>query len=415
MEGISNKAVARNVFWNAFGSIFYLGAQWIVTVLVARISGFRDAGILSVAMSVSATFQTVANFGIRSFQVSDIDSKYSNSTYIGLRNITCLLSLLLCLVFSIVLGYDTEQILAIAFFMLFRLAESYSDVLHGIAQKAGRLDIAGKSFTVKGIILLVAFFVPYCTVKSLCVGLFFMALSSLIWTIAFDLLVIKGLSDFRLYEKASLCIKLAKETLPLFIYLFLFSTLTTIPKLTLEKMYDEVSLGAYSSIFSIASLFQIATGYIYVPFIHVFAEHYKNKDLKRFFIALLKVILATAVFALVTLLLASLAGEWALVIAFGEGIRSYSYLLIPILVSMFLIALLGVLFTIEIVIRDFKGLIIGNVAGFVACLALTPITIKHFQINGTSYGLIISASITAVIVSIGILIKTKVGEKRLYE
>ena len=61
--------------WYAGGNLVYLVCQWLVTVLVTKLGGFGDAGVLSVAMSVSATFQTLAMFGMRNFQVSDIEDK----------------------------------------------------------------------------------------------------------------------------------------------------------------------------------------------------------------------------------------------------------------------------------------------------------------------------------------------------
>ena len=63
------------MIWNALGNIIYLACQWLITILVANIGNFEDAGLLSIAMSVSATFQTFALFGIRNYQVSDINEK----------------------------------------------------------------------------------------------------------------------------------------------------------------------------------------------------------------------------------------------------------------------------------------------------------------------------------------------------
>ena len=397
--------MARNVIWNSFGSLFYLGCQWIITILVTRIAGFYDAGVLSLAVSISAVFQTVAMFGIRNFQVSDVDDQYSASTYVGFRGISCAVSLLFCLVASLVLGYRGDQFLAILFYMLFRIAESYSDVLYGIAQKKGRLDINGKGFTVKGVLLLASFLGTYLLTKSLPAALACMAASSFLSTLFFDLMLVRRLETFRLLDNLKKCLSLAKETVPLFIYLFLFSTLTTIPKLFLEGMYDETALGAYSSIFSIAMLFQMATTYIYTPFVQYFADLYKKRDLSHLFSVLLKVVLAMVVLAAVTLIGAAFLGEFVFVLVFGESIREYLYLLTPILISIFILSLMGFLFMLEIVIRDFKGLLLGNFAGFAACCGLTPLMIHKCGINGTSYGLILSALLAVAIVCSSMAIK----------
>ncbi len=411
----NGKAVARNMIWNSFGSLFYLGCQWILTILVTRIAGFYDAGVLSLAMSVSAMFQTVAVFGIRNFQVSDVDNQFSASTYVGFRNLTCIFSFLLCTVAAFLLRYNGEQILAILFFMVFRIAESYSDVLYGIAQKEGRLDINGKAFTIKGALLLPSFLLPYLLTRSLWMALAFMALSSCLSTVFYDLIVVRRLASFKLYDRIGNCLTLAKKTLPLVAYLFLFSTITTIPKLLLKEIYDESALGAYSSIFSIAMLFQIATNYIYTPFIHVFATYYKQRDVKKFFLALSKVLAAICAMAILVFAAAALFGEFAFVLVFGESIREFMYLVNPILISIFIMSIAGFLFMLEVVVRDFKGLLIGNAVSFAVCVLISPYMIRRFELNGTSYALILSSLLGVVIVGIGIVLRIRSKKEETYE
>jgi len=186
----------KNMLWNAAGNLIYLGCQWLITVLVTNLGQFRDAGILSIAMSVSATFQTVAMFGIRNYQVSDVYGKYSDTCYVSFRIISCLVAMGGCIGFSLLNGYLGEQLLAIFLFMLFRLAENFSDVLHGIAQKNERLDLAGKSFAIKGIGILAVFLVGYRFGGSLTVGLLSMALFSWVSTLAYDIFVVRRISRF---------------------------------------------------------------------------------------------------------------------------------------------------------------------------------------------------------------------------
>ena len=186
----------KNMLWNAAGNLIYLACQWVVTVLVTNLGQFRDAGILSIAMSVSATFQTLAMFGIRNFQVSDVEGKYSDTVYVGFRSLTCAAAMLGCMLFALIGGYRGETLAAVFLFMLFRLAENFSDVLHGIAQKNGRLDVAGKSFAIKGIGLLVLFLLGYRFGGALWVGLLCMALFSCLSTICYDLTVTRGMAQF---------------------------------------------------------------------------------------------------------------------------------------------------------------------------------------------------------------------------
>ena len=53
-------SVGQNALLNSIGSLFYLGCQWLITVLVIRIGSVEDGGDLSLAMSITNIFYTLA-------------------------------------------------------------------------------------------------------------------------------------------------------------------------------------------------------------------------------------------------------------------------------------------------------------------------------------------------------------------
>ncbi len=399
---MTNQELKRNVIWNAVGNITYLVSQWIVTVLVTVLGGFEDAGLLSVAMSVSAIFQTVAMFGIRNYQVSDMEGKYGDSIYVGLRALTCILSMAACVVFSLISRYFGVQLLAICLFMLFRLAESYADVLHGIAQKRGRLDVAGKSFTVKGVGLLICFLFGYVLSRDLNVALLCMTLLSVAVTVIYDLPRVRSLADFRLWDSMHSCGRLALETLPLCIYLFLYSALSMLPKLILEKQCGEVLLGAYASIFAPAMLLQAATGYLYNPFATQFAEDLQAGDRKRFCGRIRTIVLAILAIAAAVMIAAQFLGEFALVLVFGEQIRDHVYMLNPILLVNFAFSYFGFFCMIAIVQRRIKWLLASVSVGFALTLIGSWLLIPVFKANGASYALLIAIAVSLCILCFGV-------------
>lgn len=394
---MNEQNLKKSMIWNAAGNLIYLMSQWIVTVLVTNLGDFRDAGLLSVAMSVSATFQTVAMFGIRNYQVSDIEDKYSDTCYAFFRVITCAAALVACMVASLIGGYGGEQLLAIALFMLFRLAENFSDVLHGIAQKRGRLDIAGKAFAIKGVGLVAVFLAAYAWSGRLCVGLFAMAAFSIGSTLLYDLTSVKRLSDFGLVSRERDWLHLAKETAPLCLYLFFSAAISTLPKLILERACGEDILGAYSSIFAPALLIAAAAGYLYTPFIPSFANAYREKRCRDFLLLFVKLGAAIAVLAVLSIIGAWLLGDFALALIFGEKILAYTYLLIPILVFIFVNAIFAFLCMLEVVLRDFRWLLIACATGLLSEVLLTGVWIGQVGVNATSYSLTLGAALPSLI------------------
>jgi O-antigen/teichoic acid export membrane protein len=149
-------SLAKNMTWNTVGNLVYCVCQWIMTILVVKLDSYDGAGYLSLAMTTSSTFSTIAMFSMRNFQVSDIQNEFRDSEYLGSRLITCISSIILCYVYS--LGSTSNyQMFCINAFMLIRIAESIVDVIHGIDQKYDRYDLIGKSYLLRGIATDIAF------------------------------------------------------------------------------------------------------------------------------------------------------------------------------------------------------------------------------------------------------------------
>lgn len=389
----------RKMFWNAFGNMLYMMAQWIITVLVGRMD-FEAAGVLSVAMSISATFQTIAMYGIHNYQVSDVKNKYSQECYISFRIISCLVSFSLCSFYLMIYKVDLFQAKAIILYMIFRIAESFSDVLHSIAQKRDRIDISGKSFAIKALVALIGFCIGNILTGELNVGLMLMALLSVLSIVIFDVPAITKLGHISFWEKGRQKYLLARETLPLCLYLCLCTLISTLPKILLEKYTNEVILGAYASIYAPALLISAATGYLYNPFILSFANAYDKKNTKDFWRLFLKIMIAIFCFASFTIFMVIIFGESIIILLFGAKIIGYAYMLTPIVIAIFVNSIFILLCVLESVVRDFKGLLVNCALGIVIEFALSERMIVNFGPNGTSYTFIISS----VIATIGMLI-----------
>lgn len=401
--------IKKNTFWNAVGNIVYLGTQWVVTVMVTRLFGFTDAGVLSLAMSISASFQTVALFGIRNFQVSDIENKYSDTCYVSFRGITCIAAMLLCTLFSVINGYSSDTVVAIILFMIFRLAENYSDVLHGIFQKNDMLYKAGQSLMLKGVVLLVGFTAGYFAFGNMIGSIALMMFAAVLVTVFFDIFQSRRISGYRFTYPISDCYPLAKETIPLCIYMFFNSAIAAAPKYILEKMCDEATLGAYSSIFAPALLIQAAATYIYMPFISRFAEAYQTRCMKVFRTLAVRIMVLIAVIGAVVLIAADFVGEWGLTFIFGEDIVPYSELLTLIIVGTFCTAINAFIQMLAVVVREFKWLVISCAVGVAVCCAASYVGIGLWQADGASIGLI-AGNVSGTLIILAVLIeKLNVG------
>ena len=110
----------------------------------------------------------------------------------------------------------------------------------------------------------------------------------------------------------------------------------------------------------------------------------------------MKISLAVAVFALVTVVAAVFFGDFALELLFGGKILGYTDLLIPILVSIFVNAIFTFLCALCVVLRDFRGLLISCATGLICEIAVTGPWIDVAGVNATSYGYILACALSGV-------------------
>lgn len=389
----NNNAVPNlkaNMLWNAAGNLVYLGLQWLITVLVVRINGYTDAGILSLAMSISAIFQNVASFGVRNYQVSDLQPKYTDSQYVSLRWITCILSFVLCFGFVQMNSYSLKQEGGILLFMVFRIAENYADVLHGIAQKRNRLDLAGKSFLLRGVFTFISFLLSYFVTKNINLSIACMAVISFVLICLYDSKKIHTLSDYHLCFRDKKMKEIVFESLPLCIYMMLSASLTMIPRYCLERIMGSEALGGYASIYAPAVLMQAAAGYLYVPLISVFAGYRKAGAVSKYRSLFGKVTATILGATTLITVISSVIGDVFMPVIFGESILEYTYLLPSIVVCTGLTAYSAFLCTLMTIERKILQLTVVHVMGVFICILTSYHFIVRDGIIGSSYSQIIT-------------------------
>ena len=180
-------SVKANMLWNSVGSMTYLACQWFVTIVVVRLSsGFDDAGLLSLAMSVVGIFSTFANFKMGTYQISDIKRENSLGEYMGFRCVTLVTAFVACMVYAL-FTCATYTLVTIALFYAFKAIGLLIDILHGEDQINRRMDYIGKSFMLQGVSTFVAFVIVYGVTRNLNISIVAMFVAALLVLVLFDI------------------------------------------------------------------------------------------------------------------------------------------------------------------------------------------------------------------------------------
>jgi O-antigen/teichoic acid export membrane protein len=397
---LSRLSLKKNIAWNSSGSFIYLFFQWLINYLVVVILGFKDAGIFSLAISISIIAFAFATYGVRGYQVSDVTKKYSDKSYVAARIITSLLATIGCVAYLVLYKYDIYTTLCVIVYLLFRMSEAYVDVYHGIIQRAMRMDFIGKSFILRGVIGNLLFIGCMLLTKNLLLSISVLAISSFVLIFIYDRNKVKLFYEKTNTTSLKIIIGLLIECLPLAIYVLLSNLLMSIPRISLEHINGTEILGIYASIAIPAAIIQVISGYIFAPLLTVFAEHVSQKNFKLFHKLLFRTLAYILLISGILILGGAVFGDFGLKLLFGEKISGYTYLFLPILFISSLTALswfIGLMLT---VLREFKGLIISSVVAVMVCIFGSSVAINLFDINGTSFILILALSIQIGIMSV---------------
>ena len=389
-------SIRANMMWNATGSLVYMAAQWLTTVLVVRLStGYDAAGLLALGMAVSNIFSPIGYYKVRTYQVSDLDEEFSFAQYLGFRIVTVGLAIVVMFVYCF-LTCPADTWLTVILYGFFSLGPVFVDVLHGEEQRESRMDVIGISFTLRGVFLLVSFTAGMAFFNSLNIALILMTVSTYLVIAIFD-----GTAFMKVTRKPlkpafdALAIRsLFVKCLPLVIASFFCWAVPAIPRQALNDVMGEWFLGIYSSVAAPVLIVQMCAQYIYAPLLTRFAEYLKARDMRGFLGLVLKV--SVAIFALAAIfgLIFAFVGEPLLVLIFGASIAPYAYLIVPLVLCTVMTAYVWFLGDVLITMRRNRENLVGYVISFAVILVSMYPMIYAFEMNGVSFAIMLAYGVS---------------------
>ncbi len=320
---------------NTWATFFYFFTQWLLTIVVTRVGGYEKTGIFTLAVSFTNIFKMLALFGMRSFQVSDVEMAYSNGQYFTSRLITTGFSLLPFTVALLFCHYRPEITISCIAMMFYKLLESMDDVMLGTMQRYHRYDWIAISYTAKGLLTVISFSMllhlgeplPFCILS--------MALAYFSVQLFFDLPHLRNAGLFALSVRGLKTLLL--KCLPLVIAVILDAVLIYLPRNAVEKICGSELLGYYGTISIVVVVLSTLGSAVWGSLISRFSLLIHNKLWNK----LLRYLRNTAIFLLALSLIAFFAGNalgpMFFRLLFGESILKHMDILPLVLLNAILL------------------------------------------------------------------------------
>ena len=256
---------ARDYLLNTLGSIAWGTLFPLLTVVATQLSGTEHAGQFNMAFTTATLLLYVGNYGVKTYQVSDITETESFASYLVQRVLTCLIMLLIGFGYCFVRGYDQQMWLISAGAYAFRAIDALADTYEARLQQQDKLYLAGISQAVRSVLGVTAFSLLLLITHSLVAASIAMGVSALV---SFLLLTapLTQLETPRSRSWSTLEVReIFVECFPAFLALFLFALIETVPKYAMEGVLPYESQVFFSAIYFPAQAMLMIVGFIYRP------------------------------------------------------------------------------------------------------------------------------------------------------
>ena len=402
---------AKNATYNTIGTLINGFCLWLTTLVVVRLSDdYANAGVWQLAISVTNIFATIAVFNLLTFYVSDVKEKYKTGEYLATQFITCVFAIALCVIYSLVCGYRSGQLLCIIAYMFCRAIESFEGILFGIDQRFCRMDYVGISYSMRGIFDIIVFTVILYFTQNLTLSAVGMIATTALILIFYDIPKSKQFVELKIDFNKGDILNLLKESALSVVSIAAITAINTIPRQFLENIYDENNLGYFATIAAPLVVIQVVAVGIFNPILKDLAIAYDENDVKKLKSYALKIFLMLVTFAIIGLIGAKLFGTFLYTLIYGESIRPYCYLMYALVGCTVMYAACWAVFSMLVVMRKPFVMTIFSILSVLSTVTFSSPLINKFFLNGTSYSILIAYAMFFVLGMAYILIN--LGNKK---
>lgn len=400
--------------WNMAGSMLLAFQSVIMLMVLTRVLGLADAGIFTIAYANANLFLTIGKYGMRNFQVSDVNGQFTFYEYLMSRIFTVSLMIAVSIIFVLYVGnkngYSMEKSLIIIWMSLFKVVDAFEDVFHGLYQQRGRLDIAGKAMTLRLGTTILFFLTGLLILKNLLIVLIFITCFTGI------LLIVFTRWSYKLFERAVEkrysfynVLGIIKICFPLFLGSFLSFYIGNAPKYAIDGVLNDELQACYGFIAMPVFVIGLLNNFVFNPMIYkmsvLWDKGKKNEFLKKFIIQVMIVIGIT----LVCIVGAYLVGIPILSFLYNTDLSLYKYELLILLLGGGFLALSGLLVTVITIIRFQNSLMFGYIIVSILAYTLSKIAVEQYSIRGAAglYAILTAALCFLFFIFLGYGLKRK--------
>ena len=357
--------------WNMIASIMFSFQQVIFSMIMTHTLASENkynqtmAGIFALGYAAANLFLCVGKYGVRFFQVSDIDKEYKFREYRLARIISTVLMALLSVGYFCVKSmqgdnaFDKYKI--IFWVCLLKVPDAFEDVYFGEYQKNNRLDIASKMWGTRYISTIILMIVLIVVTKNL----YHTVVVSTIFTFAVMILFIFLTKEYvSEYERPRVgrVFKQLLVTLPLALGAFLTLYIGWAPRDAIDMILkDETIQAIYNYLSMPVFVVQMMVTFIFNPRIYHISCLWNDRKISDYMKETMKQVAFVVAITLICIAGAAVLGVPVLSMLFNVDLKPYKLDLLIMLVGSGCLGMATLLGNLLTVMRYQNAILVGYV------------------------------------------------------
>lgn len=389
---------SRDYVWNTIGGVTWGLTFPLLTMVVTQLVGVEQAGMFSMAFVVGLLLMFAANYGIRTFQVSDLNEAYSFSDYQINRIITCVVALILGILYCFVRGYTEEMFIISMAVYAHKIVDGLADAYEGRLQQVGKLYLAGVSQSIRSVFSFTIFSLVLLITRNLpasCIAMAVVAILCFV-IISLPLAYLETPKSKRpVFENIK---ALLSQCFPLFIALFMFNLIDSMPKFVMEGVLSYDNQLYFNAMYFPAQAILLFSQFVYRPqFLRMANLWAEKSDRKKFDLLIIVILLMIAVLTVFSIFVMDWIGVPLLGFFYGIDFEKFRGLITVMLVAGGVTAGIDFLYQVITVLRKQKAVTKLYLITFGFSLFIPILLVRFTGLPGGVLGYLIIMSILLVL------------------
>lgn len=407
MKWSYSRKQSKHVMYNTAGSIVSLFCQWLIIMLIPRMTDFSEAGIFAVALSICSIINIFATFSLNQYQISDQHVNYSENEYRVARIITIAFSFALCIPVVLFMGYSPKQNLVIIMYMVYRNLLHFAYLYTAALQIKDHLDYAGKCTIAEGIESLVSFLIVYYLTENLVLSVAVMAV------FGGGLFLLSVIAGYKKYVGDSISVhradpravkSLIRLGVPLLLAVVAPIVITALPKLILQIYGGDETVGIFSTLSAPTIIVPTIVTGVFVPFIIHFSDISRAGDMKSLRRDYAKTAGLILGFGALCVAAGAIGAEYAFRWLYGEQIVPYVHYFCMLLagITLYSVGMCGI--TVLMTKEQGRAAAILSIIAMIVSVPVFLYAIPAYGMDGAVYSLTAVYSQFGLLISLGVVL-----------